>query len=392
MDRAAFSNSPVGQLLPIRGFDSRHSREYQHVAFFPEPLPETVHLESQTWITVAEAMNALGRLDQATKQVPNPSLLRRPAIRKEAVSTSALEGTHAAFPEVLEAEADIDESRHSPELVEVLNYVRAAEHAFALIRDRGLTVNLLNELQEILVRNTPAEEKDPGRIRSHQVVIGPDGSLVEEARFVPPPPGDILEGGFREWERWVATPRSMPSVVQTALAHYQFETLHPYHDGNGRISRLAIVLQLMLLGELDEPLLTLSTWLEVRRQQYQDSLLEVSQTGNFDQWVRFFCAAVKEQSERTVDKMSQLLDLQEEFRRQVRENRIKGVAAQIAEDLVGQPITTPTFASKVYGVSYPAANTAITRLEKMGILQELTGRKYDRVFGSKRVIRIMEDA
>lgn len=390
MDVAAFSRTPVGRLLPIEGYDARLQKEYRHHAFLPDPLPETIALGGRTWAVVAESMKSLGRLDQAGRQVPNASLIRRPAIRREAVSTSALEGTHAAFTDVLEAEVDPVGRERSPEVAEVLNYVRAAEYAFASVPARGITMGLLSELQAILVQGTRAEERDPGRVRTHQVVIGPEGCPVEEARFVPPPPGDLLEGGFRDWTKWISGTRELPGVVQAALAHYQFETLHPYHDGNGRIGRLVIVLHLMALGELQDPLLTVSPWLEARRQEYQDSLLEVSKTGDFDQGVRFFCTAVDAQARQTVDKITDLLAFQEDVRLRMREANIKGVAAQIAEDLVAQPLVTSPFAARHYGVTYQAANSAIKKLTGLGILSELTGRTYDRIFGSREVLRVIE--
>jgi Fic family protein len=178
--------------------------------------------------------------------------------------------------------------------------------------------------------------------------------------------------------------------VQAALAHYQFETLHPYYDGNGRIGRLAVALQLMLLGDLQEPLLTVSPWLERRREEYQDRLLEVSRTGDFDQWVRFFCSAIRAQAEQTVQKIDDLLSLRSEMAARIREVPIRGVGQRIAEDLIGQPVTTPTYASDLYNVNYPAANQAIARLVDLGLLEELTGRNYGRMFGCRRVIDILD--
>lgn len=381
----------MGQLVPIRGYDTRHGRHYEHVAFIPDPLPESVALSEPTWAEVARAMRALGRLDQAGRQLPNARLFRRPAIRREAVSTSALEGTFAAFTDVLEAETEVeDPADRSLELTEVLNYVRAAEYAFEIIGERPLSVGLLCELQALLVANTPAGERDPGRVRTHQVVIGPEGVRIEEARFVPPPADPQLETGLREWEAWVATRRDLPSVVQVALAHYQLEALHPFHDGNGRIGRLALVLHLMRLGELREPLLTVSTWLESRRREYQDRLLDVSRSGDLDGWVGFLARAVREQAEETVDKVERLLALQEGIRRRIREAPIRGVAAQIAEDLVGQPMISPTYAARAYGVSYPAANSAVQRLARLGLLEEVTGRRYKRLFASRDVLEIVQ--
>jgi Fic family protein len=389
MDVPAFATSPIGQLVPISGYDARHQADYAHFAFVPEPLPQEVQLTGETWNVVSRAMNSLGRLDQAGRQLPNPQMFRRSSIRREAVSTSALEGTHAAFTDVLEADVSTGASR-SPEVTEVLNYVRAAEHAFESVRDRGLTLGLLLELQAILVKSTASSSAADGRIRNHQVVIGPDHCTVEESRFVPPPPGDHLVGGTNDWEKWISSDHALPAVVQTALAHYQFETLHPFADGNGRIGRLVVVLQLMTLGELSEPLLTVSPHLEARRSQYTDGLLAVSRTGDFDPWVRFFAGAVQASADQTVEKVGQLLEFQDAIRTRIREEPIRGVAAQIAEDLIGQPITTPTYASERYSVTYPAANSAVAKLTSLGILTELTGRAYGRVFAAKDVLRIID--
>lgn len=389
MQLESFERSPVGRLVDIEGFDPRHGQRYAHKAFVPEELPEVVELTRETWEVVTAAVQALGRLDQAGRQIPNPGLLRRPAIRREAVSTSALEGTYAAFTDVFEADV-VPTGRMSPELVEVLNYVEAAEHAFESIKDRRLTVGLLCELQAILVARTKADGPNTGQIRDHQVVIGAAECKVTDARFVPPPPGDLLVSGFRAWEEWVARDRSMPAIVQAALAHYQFETLHPFHDGNGRIGRLVVVLQLMQLGDLREPLLTISPWLEVRRREYQDRLLAVSQTGDYDRWVRFFVEALRVQADDTLTRVEQLLAYQDHIRSLIRETPLRGVAAQIAEDLVGQPIVTPTWASRIHRVTYPAANAAVGRLVEVGLLKEMTGRNYDRVFAAAEILDILE--
>ncbi len=183
-----FTKSPVGVLVPISGFDPRFGEDYEHWAFVPHPLPDEITLSPRTWALASEAMLSIGRLDQAGRQIPNPALLRRPTLRREAQSTSALEGTYAPLTEVLEVDPD-DLPRRSPELLEVLNYVRAAEHAYVAVADRPLTLQLVLELHQLLVAGTRSDGRDTGKVRSHQVVIGAASGRVRDARFVPPPPG-----------------------------------------------------------------------------------------------------------------------------------------------------------------------------------------------------------
>lgn len=340
-------------------------------------------------MAVTKASQALARLDQAGRQLANPSLLRAPLLRREAVSTSALEGTYAAFTDVLEAESDEDEGM-TPEVREVLNYVRAAEHAFKALRlGRPISLALLKECQELLVRGTASDGPQAGRVRDQQVLIGPRGCSVHEARFVPPPPDDRLHAGIDEWLRWLSDPIDVPALVKAALTHYQFETLHPFHDGNGRIGRLVVVLQLLQLDELTEALLEVSPWFEARRQAYQDHLLHVSQTGDYDPWLRFFCEGIGAQADAAVETINRLLDLQETIRMRVHEHGIRGVAVQIAEGLVGRPYIRTTQTSRIYGVTYPAANAAIRRLVDVGILSQVGEGQYDRLFVARDVVHVL---
>jgi Fic family protein len=389
VDITALSSSPAGVLVPISGYDARHDEPYQHKAFLPHPLPATLDLEQETYKIVTAATAAVARLDQAAIRLPNPLLLARPAIRREAVSTSALEGTYAALDEVLEA--DFLEAGELPAPVsEVVNYVRAAEAAYEWIKDRPITIGMLRELQKILVRGTRGDTSDAGKVRSIQVFIGLNVGRVEDARFVPPPPGDQLEAGLQAWEQWINGVHDLPVIVRMALGHYQFETLHPFNDGNGRLGRLVCVLQLAACGELRVPVLNLSPWLEQRRREYQDHLLRVSQTGEFDSWIRFFCEAVHAQAVRAVERIDKLVDWKERTLSQVRAANIRGVALRIAEDLIGYPMITPTSAAAMYRVTYPAANAAVARLASLGVLQERTGRRYARVFAARDVLRIID--
>lgn len=393
MDLEAIAESPVGHLVAISGIDPWQGEHYEHQAFVPAPLPDRLDdlgLTPDTWRAVVGAAAALAKLDQAGRQVPNPELFRRPTLRREAQSTSALEGTYAAFADLLEADLDENRATRSAEVREVLNYVQAAEQAFDWIEERPLTLGVLSELQRILVRNTPGELSDAGGIRDRQVVVGAQRRPITEARYVPPPPGDLLRLGVDRWLAWLNAASDIPEVVRVALAHYQFESLHPFSDGNGRLGRLIVVLQLMQYEVLHYPLLIVSPWFEARRREYQDALLNVGQTGNFDPWVRFFADGLQAQADETLRRIEALLDYQDELRSLIRDQRIRGVRAQIMEDIVGQPIIAVPWAKAHYDVSYQAANEAVAKLVKDGILAETTGRNYDRLFASVRVLRIVE--
>lgn len=391
MDHAAFVASPVGQLVPITGFDRRYDEPFETQAFLPDPLPATVGLEPETVFAVTNATAAVARLDQAALRLPNPLLLARPAIRREAVSTSALEGTYAAFDEVLEADF-LEVNDLTPALAEVRNYVVAAEAAFEWICEHPLTMAMLEDLQKQLVRGTRGDTSDAGRVREIQVCIGSGAGRVAEARFIPPPPGPQLRDGVQAWQHWInAEGDSIPTVVKMALGHYQFETLHPFNDGNGRLGRLVSVLQLAQRGELRVPVLNLSPWLEQRRREYQDGLLSVSMTGHYDPWICFLAAAVEHQARQAVERIEALLGWQESVQTRLRAAQVRGVANTIAGELIGYPMLTPTVAAKLYGVSYPAANTAIQKLSGLGILHERTGRRYARVYEAREVLRIVND-
>jgi Fic family protein len=389
MDPSGFQHSPVGRLVVIKGHDQRWNEDFEDYAFVPNPLPTSLPLSESTYAIVADAAMALGRLDAATIRLPNPRLLVRPALRLEAVSTSALEGTYATLTEVLEGDF-VEETKRSAEVAEVLNYVSATETALERIQERPISFNLIAALQKTLVQGTRGDSYDAGRLRERHVVIGPDNCRISEARFIPTPPGDLLRDGVNDWEKWINAEDSIPLLVKVAAGHYQFETLHPFSDGNGRLGRLIAVLQLIYNGALRYPLLNISPWLERRRNQHQDHLLRVSQTGNLDPWIAFFCRAVSDQAVDAFRRIERLIELREEMIRVLREARARGTSRSIVDDLIGFPVVTVSAMTAVHHVSYQAANTAVARLVELGILREATGRTYDRVFVCDAVLRELE--
>ena len=388
MDVEAIRSSPIGTIVPITGTDVRTGENYAHHAFIPSPLPDVLVLSQRSWLAILDAEAALARLDQAARQIPDPSLLRRPSLRREAQSTSALEGTYAPFEDVLAS--DVGEGGAvSAEVREVLNFITAAEAGFSWIADRPFSVDFLARLQRVLVEDTPSEHDDAGRVRIRQVVVGARGSSVRDCRFVPPPPDDSLRAGLDAWTSWINDPPTlMPRVVRAALAHYQFETLHPFSDGNGRIGRLVIVLQLLRDGALREPILVVSPWFEAHRNEYQDGLLRLSQTGDWDAWVEFFAGGVAVSADSTRVRIDELIQFAENARDLVRAAGISGVAERLSADLIGAPILTASVVAKRYSVSHQGAINALRRLVDVGLLRERT-RTNRATFVCDRVVTIL---
>lgn len=278
------------------------------------------------------------------------------------------------------------------ELREVLNYVVAAEEGFAWVRERPVTGVLISRLQATLVANTPSEHRDAGRLRDVQVAVGARGEAIERSRFVPPPPGDQLRAGFEDWIGWLRDPPAEISpVARAAMSHYQFETLHPYSDGNGRIGRLAIALELMQDRVLREPILVVSPWFEARREAYQDGLLALSTTGDWDEWVHFFAKGIAESADATRSRVEALLGWRDETLKRVREAGVSGVAERVAGELIGAPILRGPTVARRHGVTPQGAMFALRRLVELELLVELRVR--GRVsFEAPRVLALLRGA
>lgn len=389
MDVDKLSASPIGQLVPISGYDPRFKEDYDYVAFVPDPLPAVLELDAATYNAVVDATASMARADQAVSLLPNPALLARPATRREAVSTSALEGTYAALSDVFEADfLDADEMTSS--VSEVRNYVTAAERAYELIaQGQPISIRMLEDLQQELLRGTASDGSHAGSVRTTQVFIGVGNRRVTSARFVPPPADHRLLDGLDAWQAWIRDAGNpIPTIVRVAAAHYQFETLHPFHDGNGRLGRLVMALQLMTAGDLRYPVLSISPWLEQNRTEYQDGLLRVSQTGEWNPWVCLISTAIHAEALEVIARVDKLLALRESFQMTLQGS--KGVSLRIADDLIGYPMITASLAAKLYGVSYQAANTAISKLVELGILRQRTTGRYDRIFQCDEVLAALE--
>lgn len=390
-----FEADSPGALAPIHGHDPQLG-EWEHVAFVPDPLGnEMPELSAQTALRVMNARAAIAALDATARHLPNPRLFRIPALKREAQSTSELEGTYAPLADVLTAD---DEAPGSPAMQEVLNYVRMANSGFSRIAEGyQVTTSMLCELHATLMSDTALEDVS-GNLRERQVVIGlredanRNGFPVHAARFVPPPPGIQLETGVRDMVDWMRVDHSsrIDPVVATAMAHYQFETLHPFNDGNGRLGRYLIVLQLQAVGLLDEPTLTVSPWFEARRQEYYDALFGVSVRGDWDTFIGFFADGLRSAAEQTAAQMLALVNVQAELKELVRASKLRADSAHALVDLA---IANPSFSVGTVevelGLSYTRANKLVGQLVEIGVLDVVDPKAYKRRYFAPRVLAVI---
>lgn len=388
MRRTDFGDRSPGRLVPI-SVDEK-GRTVKHIAFLPNPLPVEFALENRTWMAVFKATRNLARLNAiAEERLPNPKLLVQPTIRREAVSTSAIEGTFSSLSDVMRSDVNAELPR-SMATTEVLNFVRATEHAIKRIATLPISVRLACELHEILMSATPGQDWQTGRVRRTQVFIGSHRSRsIRHASYVPPPPGDALRDGLTAWEKWIHADADVHPLVRVAASHYQFEALHPFTDGNGRIGRLLAVLQIVDYGILSDPLVNLSPYIEARADEYRKRLRDVSTKGAWDAWVRFFCDALADQAYDAEVRIRALLIWREGMLVKLRRKGVKGVALKVVGDLIAEPsVTVKSIASK-HQVSVQAANHAVNRLVELRIIREVTGKQYARIFEAADVYGIL---
>ena len=396
MDVKLFQKAPFGTLVPISG-SLPGGTVWHHWAFLPNPLgDESPELTGRAYRRVGDARAALAALDSTAQRLPNPRLFRSSTLRLEAQSTAALEGTYEPLARVLAADSD---DVQDPSLREVINYVTVAETAFEWAdQGRGWNVASLAVLQSMLMRGTSSERECSGQVRPIQVVIGrregvsPSEIPIKAARYVPPPPGTDLEARLRDLIAWMQADHSdqIDPVVAAAMAHYEFGALHPFHDGNGRLGRLLIVLQLYASGVLTEPTLSVSTWFEERRSEYYDALLGVSAEGDWSTWIEFFALGLAASAHAARMRMLALAAVQAELKERLKSTSIRTANARLLIDFaVGQPTFTVAQAAHAMGMGSAGAKKLIDSLVNNDILAPYDDRLYGRRFHAPRVLQIL---
>jgi Fic family protein len=355
---------------------------YGYFAYFPQPIPRSVEVAMPSVSLLADAEAALGRLAGAGRLLPNPHFVARPYLLREAVSSARIEGTQTDVQEVLDAVAT--EAEPNADVEEVVNYIRALDVGIELASRVPLGVRVIRTMHEILLAGVRGRERQPGELRRSQNWIGAPGATPETAIFVPPPPeelGDLLA----DWERFANLEDGMPALVCAALLHYQFETLHPFLDGNGRLGRLLIVFYLITRGRLPAPLLYLSPYLEERRDEYFACLQGVRERGDFDAWLRFFLRGVEAQANDAVARAERLLDLRERYRAAT--TTLRSQAASLVDLVFETPVLTTRLVETRLSVARPTALRLLSQLEDLGILTEIeTGARGRRRWIAREVL------
>ncbi len=362
-------------------------------AFVPNPLPPDppVQLADRDHDLMEKANRALGRLDGIATLLPDVSLFLYFYVRKEAVLSSQIEGTQSSFSDLLLHEEDLAPGVPLEDVQEVSNYVAALNHGLKRLRedDFPLSLRLIREVHQVLLAKGRGSDKTPGEFRRSQNWLG--GTRPGNARFVPPPPNQV-PACMSDLEKFLHDqPQRTPVLMKAALAHVQFETIHPFLDGNGRLGRLLITLIRGAEGALTQPLLYLSLFFKQHRQEYYDRLDAVRVKGDWLGWLRFFLEGVQQTAQQATDTAGLILRLFDEDRRKVEDlGRKAGSAQRVLEQLRRHPITTIPNAAAQLHLTAPTVRSAIRNLETLGIVREITGKQRDRIYLYDQYVRILD--
>ena len=364
-------------------------------AFLPAPLPPDppIRLEGEIQALLSRADRAIGRLDGSIQTLPHPDLFIAMYVRKEAVLSSQIEGTQSSLEDVLAAEARVLSADRPRDVDEVFNYVGAMNHGLARLPDLPVSVRLIREIHERLLTGVRGQHRAPGELRTSQNRIGPGGCTLAEATFVPPPAHEVSRL-LGELEAFLREETPLPLLVRIGLAHVQFETIHPFLDGNGRVGRLLITFLLCEKQVLTKPVLYLSHYFKRHRQPYYEHLQAVRDHGAWEPWLAFFLTGVIEVSRQATDTARNILLLRERHRGLITAalGRAAGNGHRVLEHLYQHPIVSVLEVRKLIGTSYPAANSLVRQFVTHGILHEMTGQKRHRRFIYRDYIDLFHDS
>lgn len=366
------------------------SGELSYKSFIPNPLPPTPELKMDSTLLelLIETSRKLAELDGVAKRIPNMNLFVSMYVRKEALMSSQIEGTQATLEDVLDPLLDANTNR---DVADVVNYIRATEYAIGRLKTLPLCNRLLRETHAILMENVRGQEKNPGEFRTSQNWIGGQGSTIKNARYIPPCPEDMAVA-ISDLEKYINEDETYDVLIRAALIHYQFETIHPFLDGNGRIGRLLITLYLMEKGALSTPALYISYFLKKNRVEYYDRMTEVRTKGNYEQWVRFFLQAIKECAEDAILTIDQLDALHQKNTAVINGmGRTTKNALLLFNYLEANPIIDIKKTSQALGVSYNTVATQVKRFMDLGILLQTDSASRNRTFSYKEYLDILRD-
>ena len=381
--------------MEMPGRAGRYVRQPQgYKAFIPAPLPPDppLSMDQEMLSLISRADRALGRLDGSVQTLPDPDLFVFMYVRKEAVFSSQIEGTQSSLNDLLEAEAKVLRRRQPSDVGEVINYVRAMNHGLKRLKELPVSVRLIKEIHSHLLTKVRGAERQPGELRRTQNWIGSGEVMLTDAAFIPPPPQEAAEA-LSVLEKYIHQEDSLPLLVKIGLIHAQFETIHPFLDGNGRIGRLLITFLLCECGTLEKPVLYLSHYFRQHRERYYSIIQSIRDTGDWESWIAFFLTAVAVVAREATTTARKIVELREHHRRIITASfgRTTANGLIILEHLYSYPIISVNDIVTKTDLSFTAANTLMTRFVESGILAEITGRARNRQFRYGDYIALFSD-
>jgi Fic family protein len=372
------------------GVTVRQKGGYQ--AYIPRPLPPEppVQFDDELHHLLSEADRALARLDGMTTVLPNADLFVAMYVKKEALLSSQIEGIQASLQGILQFEADMIPTDDINEVKEVINYIRAIDDGLARTSRELFSLEILQDIHRILLKGTRGGKKESGKIRTVQNWIGPKGSTLYSAAFIPPPPEKVREL-LEDLEAFILADDRIPPLIKIGLVHAQFETIHPFIDGNGRMGRLFITFYLCWKGILARPLLYLSIYLKTHRDEYYRLLQEIRFEGDWESWLKFFLRGIIEVSNEALANAREIILLKEKLIDTLVQNNVGGLnAVRLLDLLFTKPVVTAADISSTLGISHQPAYDLVNQFEKLGILREITGKKRYKKYLFVDYVRIIE--
>ncbi len=383
MKRSDFKQNAPGKIV-------KTSTGYH--AFIPAPLPPKIKWSDKLLSLLSKADRGIAQLSEVGASFPAPQVVVRPFIRREAVVSSRIEGTQTSLQELLTYEARQLPLFENPDAHEVHNYVKALDFGLKRVGSLPISQRLIREVHARLMQGVRGEYATPGEFRRSQNWIGGPGATIDTARYVPPPVEKMLVC-LSDLEKYIHSPSDLPPIIRIGLIHYQFEAIHPFLDGNGRVGRLLVSLLLSAWGLLPQPLLYLSAYFEIHRQEYYDQLLSVSLNGTWESWLEFFLNGVDQQAKESTARLRRLRDIRLEFEELISPERTRITLGQAVDFLMSQPIVTVSQLQDGIGLNnFVTAQRYVDRLIELGILRQLGGRARNRLFIADEIFNGIEGA
>lgn len=362
-----------------------------YAAFVPKPLPPDPPLEFTPDIAraLSEADTALGRLDGIVGVVPDPDLFVGMYVRREAVLSSQIEGTQSSLGDLLQEELE-PASEAVTDVQDIVKYVSAMNYGLKRLDSLPLSLRLIREIHEVLLRDGRGSTATPGEFRRTQNWIGPEGATLATASFIPPSVPEMKKS-LGDFESFLHGERELPTLIEVGLAHAQFETIHPFLDGNGRVGRLLITLLLVEREVLARPLLYLSHYFKLHRLEYYDRLTAVRREGDWEGWIRFFLAGVRETATEATRTAKRIFELREEHRQEILDQKLGQKALTLLSELFRRPIVDVNLAAEIMSTSFATANGVVRKMEEIGILKETTGQKRFRKYRYEPYVALFDE-